>query len=121
MTVLCRLLAPSPALSDLIRDIGVEEVTHSGFVRRFLLPDLGTVSEEDRRKLLQHMKEHWQELKGDGELVGALKEVSGHGLPALRRISGTLLVSCSSRNLGLPSNRSPVVWLANMKLRGLEF
>lgn len=74
-----RLLAPSPALSDLIRDIGVEEVTHSGVVARFVLPELGTVSADDRMKLLEHVKTHWAELKQDNELVSAFKEVRRGG------------------------------------------
>lgn len=53
----------------------MEEVTHSGVVARFVLPELGAVSVEDRQKLLHHVKTHWPELKEDAELVNALKEV----------------------------------------------
>lgn len=70
-----RLLAPSSELSDLIRDIGVEQVTHSGVVSRFVLPELGAVRPEDRRQLLQHVRTHWTELKQDASLVNALKQV----------------------------------------------
>lgn len=75
LVVWLRLLAPTPELSDFIRDIGVEEVTHSGVVTRFVLPELGAVSPEDRRQLLEHVREHWATLKNDGALVDALKEV----------------------------------------------
>lgn len=78
----CRLLAPNPELSDLIRDMGVEPVTHAGVVARFVLPELGAVLPEDRRQLLQHIRTHWAELKTDDSLVNSLKEV--HGLTHLK-------------------------------------
>ena len=68
-------MAPSPELSDLIRDIGVERVTHSGVVARFVLPELGSVPPEDRLKLLQHVRANWAELKEDTSLVNHFKEV----------------------------------------------
>lgn len=71
-----RLLAPSPELSDLIRDIGVEQVDHPGVIARFVLPELGTVPPDDRHKLLHHVRLHWEELKQDQELINHFKEVS---------------------------------------------
>lgn len=71
----CRLLAPNSELSDLIRDMGVESVTHAGVVARFVLPELGAVHPEDRRQLLQHIRMHWAELKTDESLVTSLKHV----------------------------------------------
>lgn len=70
-----RLLAPNPELSDLIRDMGVESVTLAGVVARFVLPELGAVPPEDRRQLLQHIRNNWTELKTDESLVNSLKEV----------------------------------------------
>ncbi|CAM9507617.1 unnamed protein product, partial [Hapterophycus canaliculatus] len=71
-----RLLAPSPELSDLIRDIGVEQVNHPGVIARFVLPELGTVPPDDRQKLLHHVRVHWAELKQDQALIDQFKEVS---------------------------------------------
>ncbi|CAN0440222.1 unnamed protein product, partial [Ectocarpus sp. 12 AP-2014] len=71
-----RLLAPSPELSDLIRDIGVEQVDHPGVVARFVLPELGTVPPDDRHKLLHHVRLHWAELKENQDLVNQFKEVA---------------------------------------------
>lgn len=71
-----RLLAPSPELSDLIRDIGVEQVNHPGVIARFVLPELGTVPPDDRHKLLHHIRERWAELKQDQALIDQFKEVN---------------------------------------------
>ncbi|CAN0280363.1 unnamed protein product, partial [Scytosiphon promiscuus] len=71
-----RLLAPSPELSDLIRDIGVEQVDHPGVIARFVLPELGTVPADDRHRLLHHVRAHWAELKQDQALIDQFKEVT---------------------------------------------
>lgn len=71
------MLAPAPELSDLIRDIGVEQVDHPGVVARFVLPELGTVPPDDRHKLLLHVRSNWAELKQNQALVDQFKEVGG--------------------------------------------
>ncbi|CAM9971182.1 unnamed protein product, partial [Discosporangium mesarthrocarpum] len=71
-----RLLAPREELRDLHRDLGVQSVSHSGVVARFVIPELGSVAEGDRRALLGHIKTNWARLKEDQDLVNALKEVA---------------------------------------------
>lgn len=71
------MLAPAPELSDLIRDIGVEQVDHPGVVARFVLPELWTVPPDDRHKLLMHVRANWPELKQNQALLDQFKEVRG--------------------------------------------
>ncbi|CAN0025862.1 unnamed protein product, partial [Choristocarpus tenellus] len=64
--------APRPELRDLYRNLGVESVSHSGVVARFVIPELGSVSDVDRRALLGHVRAHWDRLKSDDDLVASL-------------------------------------------------
>lgn len=70
-----RLLAPPPELSDLVRDMGVEQITHSDILARFVLPELDALQSEGRRQVLQHVHLQWSELKQSESLVTALMEV----------------------------------------------
>lgn len=85
-------MAPAPELSDLIRDIGVEQVDHPGVVARFVLPELGTVPPDDRQKLLLHVRSNWAELKQNQALVDQFKEVRGRGTEGGREATAVCLV-----------------------------
>ena len=53
----------------------MEQVTHPQVVARFILPELWAVAPEDRRRLLQHVREHWGTLKQEQAVVDTLKQV----------------------------------------------
>lgn len=56
--------------------MGVEKVNHPQVVARFILPELQSVPSGDRKRLLDHVRQHWNTLKREQAVVDTLKEVS---------------------------------------------
>lgn len=55
--------------------MGVEKVNHPQVVARFILPELQSVPSGDRKRLLDHVRQHWNTLKLEQAIVDTLQEV----------------------------------------------
>lgn len=55
--------------------MGVEKVNHPQVVARFILPELQSVPSGDRKRLLDHVRQHWNTLKLEQAIIDTLREV----------------------------------------------
>ncbi|KAG5176706.1 hypothetical protein JKP88DRAFT_265343 [Tribonema minus] len=69
------LLAHSPVLDDIYRDMQIERISMGDTLARMVLPELMRMTPADRDAVLQYVLEHWSQLSANAELKEKLGKV----------------------------------------------
>jgi hypothetical protein len=70
------ILIYEPALKDLYLLLAIEELTHSSAAKKFIIPSLATMNNQNRLDIMLSIARKWPTYKTDAALVTILKEVS---------------------------------------------